>query len=90
MKDDIAEEEKTFNYDTNLKADKNRAFLDPNHTHFLLVDNARLNKFGGEIEFRGELEKAIVNYVPRKKSKSEIRSQESIPIVVLVLEGLQI
>jgi hypothetical protein len=35
------------------------ALLDPNHSHFILVDNSQLDKFGGEIEFRAELESAI-------------------------------
>ena len=51
--------------------------LDPNHSHFILVDNQELNKFGGEIELRGNLEKAISHY--------NIGKQEKIPIVVLVI-----
>lgn len=56
--------------------------LDPNHSHFVLVDNSELNKFGGEIEFRGKLERAIVNF--KNDSSSE---DTGVPIVVLVLEG---
>ena len=51
--------------------------LDPNHSHFILVDNQELNKFGGEIELRGNLEKAISHY--------DIGKKEKIPIVVLVI-----
>ena len=51
--------------------------LDPNHSHFILVDNARIG-FGGEIDFRADLESAI------SKSNS---NNSKIPIVVLVLEG---
>ena len=49
--------------------------LDPNHSHFILVDNAQENMFGGEINLRGKLESAIS------------KSSNGIPVVVLVLEG---
>ena len=47
--------------------------LDPNHSHFILVDDTYLN-FGGEIEFRAELEKKITE-------------TDKIPRVVLVVGG---
>jgi transient receptor potential cation channel subfamily M protein 2 len=74
----------TFDYNTNVQITKNtEAALDPNHTHFILVDNSQLNKFGGEIEFRGRLEMEIVSY----KHGLADQSGEEAPIVVLVLEG---
>ena len=33
--------------------------LDPNHTHFILIDSHEEDKFGGEIELRANLECAI-------------------------------
>ena len=33
--------------------------LDPNHTHFVLVDNGTENTYGTEIEFRAALEEHI-------------------------------
>ena len=33
--------------------------LDPNHSHFILVDSHEEKKFGGEIKLRAELERAI-------------------------------
>ena len=39
-------------------ADKEGVELEPNHTHFLLVDSG-VDEFGGEIELRGKLEGAI-------------------------------
>ena len=33
--------------------------LDPNHTHFILVDNGTEKQFGVEIKLRGKVEKAI-------------------------------
>lgn len=35
------------------------ASLDNNHSHFLLVDDGRINQYGSEIEFRGKLERSI-------------------------------
>lgn len=48
--------------------------LDPYHSHFILVDNAQKNEFGGEIKLRSRLEKALVN-------------KYEIPIVMLLLGG---
>ena len=36
-----------------------QSFLDPNHTHFILVDNGTQHRFATEIEFRAKLEKEI-------------------------------
>jgi hypothetical protein len=46
-----------------VKTNKKTAneLLDPNHTHFLLVDDATL-KFGGEVEFRTGLEAEVANH----------------------------
>ena len=54
--------------------------LDPNHNHFILVDNQKLNTFGGEIELRGKLESAISQHNPSGEA-----NRERIPIVVLVV-----
>ena len=43
-------------------------FLDANHSHFLLVDNGS-QTFGGEIDFRANLEKEIA----RAASQNEYR-----------------
>lgn len=53
------------------------AFLDMNHSHFVLVDNGQLNVFGGEVTFRAKLEREIANYKINKRAQ----------IVVLVLSG---
>jgi len=37
----------------------NTVSLDPNHTHFILVDDGTERQFGGEIDFRSMLEKYI-------------------------------
>ncbi|KAK3605983.1 hypothetical protein CHS0354_019662 [Potamilus streckersoni] len=58
----------------------NECFLDPNHSHFILVDNGTQHKYATEIPFRAELERKI----------SEMPTDTdavSVPIVILVLEG---
>jgi hypothetical protein len=53
-------------------------FLNPHHSHFIMVDNARQNTFGGEIPLRAKLESEIA------KGDSTTRA---IPVVVVVIEG---
>ncbi len=48
------------NLDPTIKSE----LLDPNHSHFILVDNSQLNTFGGEIEFRARLESHIQKKIP--------------------------
>ena len=50
--------------------------LDPNHSHFILVDDA-YHDFRGEVEFRAALETKL----------TAINENSKIPIVVLVLGG---
>ena len=52
-------------------------FLNPDHSHFILVDNAQ-EKYGGEIEFRVKLESEIA------KGDGTTRP---IPVVVVVIGG---
>jgi transient receptor potential cation channel subfamily M protein 2 len=52
--------------------------LNPDHSHFILVDNAKLNDFGGEIDFRIKLEKEI--------SKGNQKTKP-IPLIMVVIEG---
>ena len=59
------------------------ANLDPNHTHFILVDNGTFRKFGTEIEFRGVLEKFISNM----KTDADEASATNVPVVSIVVEG---
>lgn len=56
----------------NVKKNKS-GLLDPNHSHFLLIDNAR-SSFGDENEFRAQLEALIAKNL-------------DIPIAVLVVAG---
>ncbi|RNA22376.1 transient receptor potential cation channel subfamily M member 2-like isoform X1 [Brachionus plicatilis] len=52
------------------------AYLDPNHTHFILVDNAHLNNYGGELKFQAELLDLITD--PKSINVNEI------PMVMLL------
>lgn len=49
-------------------------YLEPNHTHFILVDDSKYNNFGGEIEFRAKFE-------------AEISKKMKIPTILVVVEG---
>lgn len=49
---------------------KSSALLDPNHTHFILVDSKK-EEFGGEIDFRARLEEF------RNKRKAEDEANTS-------------
>ena len=53
--------------------------LDPNHTHFLLIDNSQVNQTGGEINFRARFESDM--------AKGIVASLEPVPVVVVVIEG---
>lgn len=56
--------------------------LDPNHTHFLLVDNGTTNQTGVEMKFRDELERQIAN---TKTGNSQ--ADVNIPMIRLLIEG---
>ncbi|CAL1535901.1 unnamed protein product [Lymnaea stagnalis] len=87
----------------NEELQEKRAHLDPNHTHFLLVDDGTEGKFGVEIEFRSVLEKFISGIEsdekPKEKSSEINEGQRSscemeivrkviqIPVVLVVVEG---
>ena len=62
-------------YEPNADQKIRGANLDQNHTHFIIVDNA-VNDYGGEIEFRSQLEAKLVT-----------SSNNNCRIVVLALGG---
>ncbi|XP_062614395.1 transient receptor potential cation channel subfamily M member-like 2 isoform X2 [Saccostrea cucullata] len=59
------------------------SFLDPNHTHFVLVDNGTQHQFGVEIPFRARMENSIANM----KTNTGKNASVYVPVVLLVLEG---
>ena len=52
--------------------------LNPNHSHFLLIDDAKLNVFGGEIDSRSRIEKVL--YTGNEQ-------RQPIPVIVVCIEG---
>ena len=68
-----------------FKLKKGHTQLDPNHTHFILVDNQKLNNFGGEINIRTQLESAVSNYHSGQSKAKE--NKDKIPVIVLVIGG---
>ncbi|OWF39756.1 transient receptor potential cation channel subfamily M member 2-like [Mizuhopecten yessoensis] len=61
---------------------RNETFLNPNHTHFILVDDGSEHQFGKEIAFRAEIENAVAN-LKTDTGKDAV----SVPVVLLVVEG---
>lgn len=59
--------------DEKLRFSKSQ-YLEPNHTHFILVDDSKYNNFGAEIEFRAKFE-------------AEISKKMKIPTILVVVEG---
>ena len=47
------------NYPVTSPIVKNESSLDPNHSHFILVDNGSTHQRGSEIEYRTNLEESI-------------------------------
>lgn len=80
-------------------ANKKDACLQPNHTHFILVDNCQLNTFGGEIKLRNEIEKEISSYDHSEQTLFNTRKSQysygkqsaplnkKIPVVLIVIGG---
>ncbi|XP_071965204.1 transient receptor potential cation channel subfamily M member 3-like [Antedon mediterranea] len=58
------------------------ASLDPNHSHFILVDNGTVKQYGVEISLRSKLEKLI-----SKQTLDQGVGERCIPAVCIVLEG---
>ncbi|KAK3595122.1 hypothetical protein CHS0354_002375 [Potamilus streckersoni] len=59
--------------------------LDHNHTHFILVDDGSINKYGVEIELVAELEKFISNKKINTGLAEKLRVD--LPVVKIVVEG---
>ncbi|PIK61557.1 putative transient receptor potential cation channel subfamily M member 6 [Apostichopus japonicus] len=72
---------KVKSYRVTSSVDSDGSPLDPNHTHFILVDNGTVNKYGVEFNFRSRLEKLI------SEQPLFPGSDQTVPIVCLVLEG---
>lgn len=67
-------------------------FLDPNHSHFILVDDGSTGSFGREIDFRTKLETELrkgKDYRSiRKDSICEPNEDEfKVPMILIVVQG---
>ena len=70
-------------YETRISADAIASgakveALNPHHSHFLLIDDSKLNVFGGEIEARSKIESAL--YLGNG-------DRPPIPVIVVCIEG---
>ncbi|XP_052804145.1 transient receptor potential cation channel subfamily M member-like 2 isoform X2 [Mya arenaria] len=85
-KEALIDEESKGLWPANYRIEKEQrnkeSFLDPNHSHFILVDNATQHKFAVEIPFRAKLEKEIAQ-IKTETGENAV----SVPIILLVLEG---
>lgn len=68
--------------------------MDPNHSHFILVDDGSIGFFGREIDFRTKLEtelrkgKDYKSSKIRKESICEPNEDEfKVPIILIVVQG---
>ena len=66
-----------------------RAALDPNHTHFICVDDGTVSRFGVEIPLRAAIEDAICSPMssPSDEPTSDAFERLSTPMVLLVVSG---
>ncbi|CAF3833359.1 unnamed protein product, partial [Rotaria sp. Silwood1] len=67
--------------------------LEPNHTHFIFVDDGTKHQYGGENEFRTQFERAIYgesfslqSTTNNNQMKDKSRQSDSIPVVLVVIE----
>ncbi|CAF1648386.1 unnamed protein product [Rotaria sp. Silwood1] len=85
-----------------LKSDeKDETPLEPNHTHFIFIDDETKHKHGSAIKFRAQFERAILgehfslqtltNNNQKKyksiKSYTQSKQSDSMPVIVVVIEG---
>ncbi|XP_052803928.1 transient receptor potential cation channel subfamily M member-like 2 isoform X2 [Mya arenaria] len=69
-------------YRTEKKQRINESFLDPNHSHFILVDDGTQHQFDIEIPFRAKLKKEIASIKTETKEDAK-----PMPNILLVLGG---
>ncbi len=78
-----AQQEIDSNDQKKKQAPNTDVFLDPNHTHFIFVDDGSEGQFGKEIEFRAHLEaelrkgKSLKYYENKRLLKKRISSKLS-------------
>ena len=85
--------------DENDPSSSKGVFLDPNHTHFILVDDGSQGNFGKEIEFRAHLEaelrrgKTSEFYAKKRRDhkadhkEASKNETDNIPMILIVVQG---
>ena len=81
-----SKQKSVFDYPTKEPTLETEAYLDPNHSHFLLVDNGTQHKYGVEISMRGAVERAIVEHY---RNSYNLPGGESLtlPTICILVEG---
>ncbi|CAF3704180.1 unnamed protein product, partial [Adineta steineri] len=69
--------------------DKDETPLEPNHAHFIFIDNDTKHEFGSELEFRSLFEKSISgnSFSLQNTTKDKLQQAGNIPVVLVVIEG---
>lgn len=65
----------------------NQVFLDPNHNHFILVDDGSVGAFGKEIEFRTRLETELRKQKISNNFQKELEESINVPMLLIVVQG---
>ena len=72
-------------------SEENGVLFDSNHSHFILVDNGSVGKYGVEIKFRSDLENELRNsassFTNSNESYSLTIKPERIPVILIVVHG---
>ncbi|XP_072020968.1 transient receptor potential cation channel subfamily M member 2-like [Amphiura filiformis] len=66
------------------QGEPNEVLLDPNHTHFILVDDGSEGKYGVEVQLRAKLEETISTQWSLRTQQNDVTK---IPLVCIALEG---
>lgn len=88
-----------YRFDGSIKPKENEnQLIDPNHSLFILVDDKKVNTFGGELDWRIKFEKFLIKYNAvavrtqnkELKEKNEQGKEENgtgIPVISVLLNG---
>ncbi|XP_063692912.1 transient receptor potential cation channel subfamily M member-like 2 isoform X2 [Bolinopsis microptera] len=75
-----------FDYPTKASPAAFEAYMDPNHSHFLLVDDGSQKKYGTEISMRGAIEAAICEHYQDNYNIPD-GDMCRLPMICILVEG---